>query len=198
MRSKKNEVNNPLAGVLAHPKRARILGALVGIPRSATEIAKLLELPRSTVSEHLRRLKSEGFVEEVAVRSKRGAIERLFSATRSGRIVGPEEWLHLRPEEKRSLILFVIQTLRTWIAAAVDWNAGDFSADSQWIISLHKLDDRGWSELVAVQIHAIEEFERITSETEARLENGSQPARSACSTFILFEMPDPTDEPPAA
>jgi predicted ArsR family transcriptional regulator len=196
MRSKKDDVNSPLAGVLAHPNRARILGALVGIPRSATEISKLLELPRSTVGEQLQRLKSEGFVEEVAERGKRGAVERLFSATRSGRIVGPEEWLHLRPDEKRSLILSVIRTLRTWIVAAVDWNAGDFSADSHWVISLHKIDDRGWSELVAVQKKAMKEFERITSESAARLEGGLQSARSACSTFILFEMPDPPDDSP--
>jgi DNA-binding transcriptional ArsR family regulator len=192
-RGKKN-ARSHLATAMSHPTRSKIVRALLETPQSATGIAESLGLPKSTVSEELRRLKADGLIEEVSQRNRRGAVERMFSATRAGRLVGPEEWKGLRTSEKRSLILGTIQALRQWLSSALAWNSGDFSSDSYWVANIHTVDERGWSELVTMHQRALEESERIVAESAARLANGSDPARRGCSAFILFEMPDQDEE----
>lgn len=60
-----------LFGALANPTRRDILDALLDGDRSAGDLARLFEMSRPSVSEHLRALREAGLVEERAVGRQR-------------------------------------------------------------------------------------------------------------------------------
>ena len=77
-----------LFGALANPTRRDILDALLDGDRSAGELARLFEMSRPSVSEHLRALREAGLVEERAVGRRR--IYRVTATPLAGLV----DWLH--------------------------------------------------------------------------------------------------------
>lgn len=63
-----------LLSAMANEKRLLILCQLVGAERSVSELAELLGVRQSTISQHLAVLKREGFVE-----SRRDAQQQFYS-----------------------------------------------------------------------------------------------------------------------
>lgn len=76
-----------LFGALANPTRRDILDALLDGDRSAGDLARLFEMSRPSVSEHLRALREAGLVEERAVGRQR--IYRVTATPLAGLI----DWL---------------------------------------------------------------------------------------------------------
>ena len=76
------------ATTLLHPLRLRLLGELQE-PDSAAGLARRLRLPRQKLNYHLRQLESEGLVEMVGTRQRRGCVERLLRAVARSYVIDP-------------------------------------------------------------------------------------------------------------
>jgi DNA-binding transcriptional ArsR family regulator len=76
-----------LFGALANPTRRDILDALLAGDRSAGDLARLFEMSRPSVSEHLRALREAGLVEERAV-----GRQRIYRVTATP-LAGLLDWL---------------------------------------------------------------------------------------------------------
>jgi len=71
------------------PVRARLLAELAE-PRSSSELARVLDLPRQRVNYHVRRLEEHGLVTAAGERRWGGITERLLVANARGYLVSPE------------------------------------------------------------------------------------------------------------
>ncbi|SCL19559.1 Helix-turn-helix domain-containing protein [Micromonospora pallida] len=80
----------PAAAIVAlDPVRSRLLAELRE-PRSATELARTLDLPRQRVHYHVRQLEAQGLVTGAGERRWGGLTERLLVATAGAYLVSPE------------------------------------------------------------------------------------------------------------
>ena len=73
---------------MAHPLRLAILQA-AAIPRSATEIAAGLGVPRQRVNYHVARLRRAGFLVPAGRRKRRGLFEQRYTASAQAYVVDP-------------------------------------------------------------------------------------------------------------
>jgi DNA-binding transcriptional ArsR family regulator len=78
-----------VGALVEHPLRLAILRAAAE-PRSATEIAAGLGLPRQRVNYHLGRLRRAGFLVPAERRQRRGLIEQRYTASARAYVVAPE------------------------------------------------------------------------------------------------------------
>lgn len=76
-----------LFGALANPTRRDILDALLDGDRSAGDLARLFQMSRPSVSEHLRALREAGLVEERAA-----GRQRIYRVTATP-LAGLVDWL---------------------------------------------------------------------------------------------------------
>ena len=77
------------AQALLHPLRIEILRRAVE-PRSASEIAGLLELPRQRVNYHVRALHAAGLLQRAGSRRRRNLLERRYQATARAYALDPD------------------------------------------------------------------------------------------------------------
>ena len=77
-----------VGALVEHPLRLAILRA-ASEPRSATEIAAGLGLPRQKVNYHLGRLRRAGFLVPAGRRKRRGLFEQRYTATAQAYVVDP-------------------------------------------------------------------------------------------------------------
>jgi DNA-binding transcriptional ArsR family regulator len=83
-------IDNPaVAAAALEPTRARVLAELVR-PGSATTLAERLGLPRQKLNYHVRALEAQGLVSLVAVRSRRGCMERMMQASAAAYVLSPD------------------------------------------------------------------------------------------------------------
>jgi DNA-binding transcriptional ArsR family regulator len=78
-----------VGALVEHPLRLAILRAAAE-PRSATEIAAGLGLPRQRVNYHIGRLRRAGFLVPAGRRRRRGLFEQRYTATAQTYVVDPE------------------------------------------------------------------------------------------------------------
>jgi DNA-binding transcriptional ArsR family regulator len=78
-----------VGALVEHPLRLAILRAAAE-PRSATEIAAGLGLPRQRVNYHIGRLKRAGFLIPAERRRRRGLYEQRYRASATAYVVAPE------------------------------------------------------------------------------------------------------------
>lgn len=179
-----------LVSAMTNPRRGAILRDLVDNgPASPKQISRRLGLPASTTSEEIRRLRADGLVEQVDAEEKRGALECRFEACESTRWLSDQDWAGLRAVEKGRFLHGLLSALLARFTSAVRWNSADFSADSVWFSTVYAVDDQGWAELAALHRRTVAEAERIVAACGDRAA-GSGPRHRACSTIMLFEMPE--------
>jgi DNA-binding transcriptional ArsR family regulator len=78
-----------VGALVEHPLRLAILQAATE-PRSATEIAAGLGLPRQRINYHIGRLRRAGFLLPDERRQRRGLVEQRYRATARAYVVAPE------------------------------------------------------------------------------------------------------------
>jgi DNA-binding transcriptional ArsR family regulator len=77
-----------VGALMAHPLRLAILQA-ASAPRSATEIAAGLGVPRQRVTYHVNRLRRAGFLVPAGRRKRRGLFEQRYTASAQAYVVDP-------------------------------------------------------------------------------------------------------------
>ncbi|MFI5249695.1 MAG: ArsR/SmtB family transcription factor, partial [Gemmatimonadales bacterium] len=66
---------------LANPRRLRILGALVGEPRTTKQVAELVGEKPTKLYHHVQAMERAQLVRLVSTRPKRGTVEKYYQAT---------------------------------------------------------------------------------------------------------------------
>ncbi|GMU34176.1 MAG: helix-turn-helix transcriptional regulator [Planctomycetia bacterium] len=77
------------AAALLHPIRLKLLGRLDG-EKSASSLAREMNLPRQKLNYHLRELEKAGYVQYTGERKRGNCVERLVKATARSYLISPE------------------------------------------------------------------------------------------------------------
>jgi DNA-binding transcriptional ArsR family regulator len=133
-----NESATPLADLVLHPIRLRILQRLLGRDLTTTELkADLPDVPATTLYRHVSTLIEAGVVTVVSERRIRGATERTlsFDQTTGGKI-GETEAKAMTVEQHRTALVLLLTRLLADFDRLVD--RGDLDT---------RLDQLGYSQL---------------------------------------------------
>jgi hypothetical protein len=128
---------DPLARVLAHPLRHRLLLEYNGDPASPSEVARRLERPLALVSYHTGVLARNGFLELVRTERRRGALARVYRTT-SPPYIEDEQWRDVPAAVRRELVLRILALASAEARGAALAGGFDGSAShlSRWPVEL--------------------------------------------------------------
>lgn len=127
-----------VGALVEHPLRLAILQAAAS-PRSATEIAAGLGLPRQRVNYHIGRLRRAGFLVPADRRRRRGLFEQRYAATARAYVVDPAVLgpVRLRPEQIADrLSAEYLVALATQTQGDVSQVMGDAAAEGKRVATL--------------------------------------------------------------
>jgi len=112
------------AAALLHPLKATIL-RLAREPASATELARLLELPRQRVHYHVRELERAGLLRRAGRRRRRNLVEQRFVATARFYVLSPSllgplaaDWRAVEDASSPDYLLALTEQVRDDVALA--------------------------------------------------------------------------------
>ena len=188
-------INRDMALALAHPMRIQILAELNKRKMSPSGFSKLFDEKLQTVSYHFRFLQKLDLIEEVEIRSVRGAIEHFYLATKRVLFDG-KAWNDLPPSIKAKVSGQTVSDFLAAIALAMLGETFD-SSDERMAVWLQKrLDKQGWREAVAAERELVRKMEQIFKGASVRLKEAGEPEGGMLGTYglFLFESP-PMSEP---
>jgi DNA-binding transcriptional ArsR family regulator len=106
-----------LVDLVLHPMRMRIVMALAGREMTAQQLAETLgDVPPATLYRHLNRLHEAGVLTVAAERRVRGTLEKVYTLSRQGGFMDPQEFAALSREDH-------LRYFTTFVASLLD----DFS-----------------------------------------------------------------------
>lgn len=89
-----------LVDLVLHPVRMRIVMTLAGREMTAQQLAEALgDVPPATLYRHLKRLTEANVLTMVAERRVRGTLEKVYTLSRQGAFVDPQEFAALSRED---------------------------------------------------------------------------------------------------
>ena len=181
-------LNDPnLVRALAHPLRARILGALQERRASPRELSEEFGEPLGNVSYHVRTLAGLKLIKLVKKTPRRGAIEHHYVAVSSPRVTD-EAWAGAPGVVKKAMVASALGEVGRSVgdAAAV---GGFDRQDAHLTRTRLVLDEQGWKELAKALEEMLGQAERIRADSEKRLEQADhQGEMSAALVMMLFEQ----------
>ncbi len=99
------------ASALLSPLRLEIL-RLARQPISASDLSRILKLPRQRVNYHVRQLARSGFLRQAGRRRRRNMIEQRYAASAEGYVLSPEllgavgaDWRHIEDASSADYLL---------------------------------------------------------------------------------------------
>jgi DNA-binding transcriptional ArsR family regulator len=121
-RSKHTLVDLAHIRALANPLRLRILGALVGEPRTTKQVAELVGEKPTKLYHHVQAMERAQLVRLVSTRPKRGTVEKYYQATATLFQAGKTAFsVGARPRRRRpdhdTLLVALLDTAREDLAA---------------------------------------------------------------------------------
>lgn len=176
---------------LNHRARVEILSALNEAERSEAELVRLLHLPQSTVSYHLRELLNAGSIEVASTDVVRGHERRFYRAIAALANFLAEELASWPHEKRQAFWGLVIQNAGAEAMSAL--HAGRISReDKPWLAwARFNFDRRGWLDAY----DAFEDFwnriRDIEAEADARHEDGGEELQ----TFVCSLQGYPRSRP---
>lgn len=188
-RSQLNE-QELMAKAMSHPTRVRILMAM-NTPRrrlSPVQFSKETGLPLYHCSYHFSELDDCGCIELMSTRKRRGATEHFYEA-RKAALQWTEDWRHLGPVIKQSMLASVMRGAVEALGSAIDGGTFEARDDSHLACSTMKVDEQGWREMIAIFDRALAEQMKVCDEAATRIEAG---AEAFLSTYFMasFESPE--------
>lgn len=183
-----HDITDPkVAKALAHPLRARLLGALEDRTASPSELAAELDVPLGVLSYHIRRLTALGFLTLVRRVPRRGAVEHYYTATVRPPVTD-EAWGATPGIVKQASITGALGQLGAQVSAAAA--AGGFNSDEARISQASVcLDDQGWHELASELTSLAARVEEIQSQSRTRLGEPPEPADATGPTEVTRPTP---------
>jgi DNA-binding transcriptional ArsR family regulator len=181
---------------LAHPVRAQVLAMLGDRVASPNELSRELGVALGSVSYHVRRLVSLGFLELVRKTPRRGAIEHYYTAIHRPRITDAA-WGEVPPIVKRAMVSANLDHVARHVNAAAV--AGGFDpADAHLTRTPLIVDPEGWRTL-ADELEAMHErVQEIAAESAARLADAEDQDGTEATVVMMLFSSVPTDAVGAA
>jgi DNA-binding transcriptional ArsR family regulator len=181
-----NLIDPRLAQALQHPIRIEILSILRDAPSSPTRIQRQLEnVSLNLVAHHMKVLKELGLVELVETVSKRGAKEHIYRATRSP-VITDKAWDELAPKMRLPITATILRLISSDLAQSIGTGLFDESPDVHLSRSPLKLDQEGWSEVVALLAQTLDEVTEIGSRSSERLKASDE--ASTTVTIAIMQL----------
>lgn len=170
-----------------HPLRLAIATSLSLRPMSANELADELGAPVGKVRYQLGRLRSVGLAELKEERQRRGVSERVYFV-RAQPFSGAE-MAQLTASQREKAIAAILKAVLNDTAKAL--RAGTFGGQRDFTLSRLPLalDERGWSEALAIHCDAQARLLDVRDRSDARIEEGERPTVDVFSLLFLFGMP---------
>jgi hypothetical protein len=185
--------------VLSHPIAVQILVACNEVEISPSRFVEERYRPKpqtekefknalSRCSYHFRALEGAGCVEIVDMIPRRGTFERIYKGKDRAHF-SDEEWAKVAPDERVRISTVAWQSVMARVENAMLAETFD-KRDNRWMAwTAAKLDEQGWSEMIATIAANYAELEAIREDAEARLEeSGAEPINATFSMFG-FESP---------
>jgi DNA-binding transcriptional ArsR family regulator len=152
---------------LGHRTRIEILAALNEHEHSASELARLVRQPLSTVGHHLTELVASGSIEVAEIRKIGNVEQKIYRSITSG-FYSEAEVADLNFEERQALYSVILQT-----SGAEAMNAllsGAISNEPKaWLVwNRFNLDQQGWEDAGIVFQRAWDQLNAIEAESNAR------------------------------
>jgi DNA-binding transcriptional ArsR family regulator len=182
-------VDERLAKALSHPMRAHILGILNERVASPNEISEMIDERLPNVSYHVRALHDLGCVELVRTAQRRGAIEHYYRALKRP-FFSDRDWKRLPRSARQAMSDVALQMIWEDVSTAIEQDTFEGRPDRYLTRSPLMLDEQGWGELNDVLGGALEQAERIGSQSAKRLakvEDAGIPTRLVLMHFESSE-----------
>jgi DNA-binding transcriptional ArsR family regulator len=181
-------VDPRIAKALSHPIRVQILAMLSHRSVSPVEFSRETGHSLSDVAYHFRKLEKLECAEIVRTAPVRGSTQHFYRSTT--RPLLDDDASRQLPEAIRGGISgMIFQTLLERFAKAVEAGTFDARADRHFTWTPTRLDEQGWSEMVALFESTLEAGNEIGVRSAQRL--GESGGRGFNATFSLacFESP---------
>lgn len=177
-----------IARALNHPLRVELLALLNERPAAPVELSKLLDVPLSNVSYHVRVLRDLDCIEEVEKEAVRGSVKTTYRGS-TRMFLDDLHWPKLDKATKGSISRFGVQAMLDRAKEAFEADTFDSREDRHLSTTTIYVDAQGWSEIserLADLLHRV-----IAIETEAadRASDGQDQRFRATVNLLSFESP---------
>lgn len=175
-----------------HPLRLAILTSLSLREATAKEVAEELGAPLGKVRYQLDRLRRTGFARVKDKRQRRGVSEQVY-AVRTEPFT-ELEFAELSASQKEKVVAGMLRAVFSDTARAL--RAGMFGRRDDFALTRMPLalDEKGWTDAVAIHREAQAKLLRVRDESRQRLEAGGGRVVEALAFLFLFEMAPPTPD----
>lgn len=196
----KTKARETASAALRHPMRVRILEIVNERDMSPIQFVHQGLAPDKTqkslshVAYHFRELEKLGCIEVVGEIKRRGAMEHIFRG-RARAFFSDEEWAELTPRERCLISRTMYQGLAARVEGAMLAHTFDTREDRHLSWIALKLDERGWTELMATLASTYGEVVQIHHDAMDRLAGSGEPTVHATFGMLGFESPAPPPLP---
>lgn len=183
---KSRSIEEAVSYALGHRIRIEVLGILNEGVRSASELARLIRQPLSTVGHHIKELRESGCIELARTEQRRNASEHFYRAVQLP-FVSDDEAQELPPEVKQEYAAVILQAVTAEGMASL-W-AGKMGSDDairmcwRWF----NLDVQGRQELADEQRESWERIVDIEARAASRRAESGEAATSIIVSMMGFE-----------
>lgn len=175
-----------IAFVVKHPHKVDALAILNERTASIAEIAKIMGLPVSKLTHHIKDLHDAGCIEIARSERRRGAFEHYYRASLRPNI-SDAAWEKLSLQERLELSRLVFGAIVAEGVGAI--RAGTFDSRTNRHLSwrILSLDKDGWSELVEEKAESLGEVEAIQARAYQRMAKSGENGFSVIAASLAFE-----------
>lgn len=193
----------PMASAaLRHPLRVRILEVVNEQDMSPNQfmlrqLAPNVEISGkalSSISYHFRELAKMGCIEVARTFARRGATEHVYTG-KARAYFTDEEWAELTQRERCLISRTMYQGLAARAEGAMMSHTFDSRSDRHLSWVSMKVDEQGWSELMATLADTLGNVTQIRHEAQDRLAASGAPAVPVTVGMLGFESPPPPAQP---
>jgi DNA-binding MarR family transcriptional regulator len=157
-----------LINLLGHPIRLEALRIFNRREASSIEVARELGEDSKKVGNHVKALFDHGCIERVRSEKRRGAKEHFYTgALKVG--ISNEEWERMSPNHRRRASALNLQGIIAEALAALGSGRFDMRLDRHLSHRSMEVDERGWTELVALFDETTRRSEQIADAAAARI-----------------------------
>jgi DNA-binding transcriptional ArsR family regulator len=162
---------------LGHRTRIEILSALNEGERTASELARLVGQPLSTVGHHLTELETSRSIEVADMREVGNVEQKVYRSVSTG-FFDEADWAALSFEERQAINALIIQNSSAEAMSAL-WSGTLSSEPKAWTVwKWFHFDRQGWEDACIVFQRAWDQFSAIEAESNARRSRSGEEAKS--------------------
>jgi DNA-binding transcriptional ArsR family regulator len=161
---------------LGHRTRIEILSALHEGERTASELARVVGQPLSTVGHHINELEASRSIEVAEVRVAGNVEQRVYRSVSTG-FFDEADWAALSFDERQAINALIIQNSSAEAMSSL-WSGALSNEPKAWTVwNWFQLDRQGWEDVCIVFQRAWDQFSAIEAESNSRRARSGEDAK---------------------